>query len=320
MISARRLIGSISTTTRMTGVFPNLRPQRKAFLVREIEFALEHSNADGGLATYFVSIRYGDKLITDGFIPIAAFVDGRRKSTDIVVGIGATTYQSYATWRLPKPIIIFPGSAELSIQGFGDRTIIPNETSGFPTVNNSYVYTCTVSLIGEEIDQKTLPQQMEIPYVAGKQYPVPVNGTGATAVIRQQQESYVTDRTVLRNGTRAPLTVHGIRGLIGLVSATNPFNPFRRYETSFPNVNVNEVGRGGYMVRLYDWKGRAVTRNAVPFSDLFDKTTREWQMRAVIPPGGFFRAYVDADQTVNGAFTVGSYHILSLHGSRVERF
>jgi hypothetical protein len=82
-----------------------------------------------------------------------------------------------------------------------------------------------------------------------------------------------------------------------------------------PLANISELG---LVVRMESSQGNAMIAAAIPFGHAFSVVDATWWMNAKLRPGGFFRAYLDADFTPATLFMDDSTTVspsITLHGS-----
>jgi len=336
MIAARTYVASVSFPLNTESMFPTsaLRPERFPFLLRELRFffqidtELTHTQTFSSRlgapnpADMSVDIRYANKPVTHGWIPLASFAQARRPYSEFITyqpnfSMSAATLSannlpiarpiSHVTHRLQNPLPILTSFAELSVRIRYDNLLnVWGDVS--PAIFNG-----TLVLVGENLPALyTLPRTIDVPYVSAfrKIFPIEEQEGGPAFPLPYPFKS---SRMDLTNGTPHPLRM---RGLTGLLSGRDAIY----YGTTFASLRQSGASINDVMVQMYDWKGRAITRSVAPFVDVIDRVNRRWPARAEIPPNGYF--YI-AGEVVAAAQNpdTGNHSLLlvAMHGTRTEK-
>jgi hypothetical protein len=297
-------------------------------LVRELRFVLEIgpfdpladpgiiNNKPPNLADISVEIQYMNKPVTGGYVPLAVFSQPRRMYSEFITWNPSyydpinqpqnpTDLQwwkqlSRVTYRLPVPLLLLTGVAELSIRVVYDD--IANVWIG-ALDTNTYPFTLTTEVVGEEPQglMTKLPGTADIPYIAAYR-------THLTGV---PPERFQSSRSDLTNGTRSNLKLHGFTAVIaGDTSSVY-------YGKTYASLRSSGQSIEDVQTQMLDWKGRTITPIS-PFGDMIDRVTRKWPARAEIPPNAFFRMLGSVGTTVQ-APGQAALLVVGMHGTRNEK-
>lgn len=257
-------------------------PGNKAILIDQIVFA----NQGPALGAMQVSLKVGKLPITAGYVPVALFGEFANNPTN---STSAPNAWDVYNWRLPKPILVPAG--EILDPTFFNQGKIGLSTS----------LVVQITYFARVVEPHEIPNQLWAPWVASWES---VQRAGGADYTDQ------TTETDLYNNTESPLYVER---LMGVIASLYPGAADRLLDS---NQFYPEVGQSLITIQVVDSQGVPCVRDAVPFSHLFDQESYSWRAGSILPPGGYYLAFLDLDLSGVHVSYAGFTPMISLVGHR----
>ena len=261
-------------------------PSRTAMWLDEIRFFVSFGTSDFSTLSLQlrVSLKLGRTPITNGFVPIGLL--GKLLNPYETIYLQYTSGAFY-TWKLPKPLYIPAGEYLIpAVQHIGVAGITADAN-----VRITYAGRSTPS-------GRPAPSVLNVPWATA--FVAPSRGTGAFT-----DQSYETD---LVNPFNEPLRVQRFLGDVVLADSNN--------NRTYGNSVICSIGSRFTTVRMVNSNGAILARDPTPFNHLFNITDRAWTVNALLPPKGFYTAYLAQDYSLLDLASVTITPIISMIGHR----
>lgn len=210
-----------------------------------------------------LKLSLGSFDITKDYTPVHCF-DAARNEYGELYGFANNTYYNSFSWRLSTPIFV-PGGAMINPVA---------QHRGF----TSSPITVTVSYLGRSLPEGTrAPSTVKLPYIAS--YASKTFDTFSASTDADQ-----STETDLVNNTGSPFNIERI---VGRVSSS--------YFDANQALNVDlsaDAALRLLSVRMSDSQGNGIVPRVTQFGQVFPFATHAWRVDSVMPPGGYYMAYL----------------------------
>jgi hypothetical protein len=235
-------------------------------------------------ASIGVNIKYRDKPLTQGYVPVWLLGYPRYKANEDWAQWSNTELnqldadQSYS-WYLPSPVIIAPG-----------ETLIPAFSNFGQLPTNEYV---RISYVGRVLTDEKMPRKMQMPYVSS------YLSDSWRANVESNASSDAND---LVNALKKTVLIHRITGrLVKMQGEWTTTQIQTGYGELLGSFDVNWLT----YIQLADSFGNAIIRDPIPWHLAFDWGTSSILLNQPLPAGGFYTAQISNDPSNNTAFLGG---------------
>lgn len=215
-------------------------------------------------------LNLGNIPITNGFVPVWNFGPGR--AFEYEVSSPSRSIPIQYSWKLPRPLLIPPGSVVAPI--FQHRGLIPID------VAMRISYACRIL----PADYK-MPNKVQVPYVAF--YASKVFDVQSTTV-----DSDTSTELDLTNRFDAPLRIHRFVGRVNEYALTSIVGVAGNNNS---DVIFNHLASRLLRVRMTDSRGQPTIPTPTLFRQVFDGPTRTWDSDFILPPKSYYTAVLERE-------------------------
>jgi hypothetical protein len=245
----------------------------------------------------------GTHMMTNSFVPV--WLLGKCDTPEAechpdvgAVGPAATgSYYGAWTWILPKPLYVLPSMPiAIQVQRAGPLGGLPGDA--FAIDSPGTTLPIWISVTGGYIERGfKAPSVIDVPYVTAMVGSATVVGQAVTPLpINYSQKSD------LENPFSRPLEIERLTGRL------RNFNPL----SAFPGAVEFDYLLPNPTIFMRDSLGYGLTRDYVPFNEVFDVSRRDWCIRRSIPSREYYSAIVNSNGVAN------LYPQVAIVGSRKE--
>lgn len=199
--------------------------------------------------------------ITNGYVPVCLFGKCDHPSQEQKFGGGTSSANGYSRlefrWKLSHPLFIPAGGLLSPTFEHGGQITAPIDVR--------------IGYSARSLPAGYKPSKIILPWVASY-----ISPTFDLA----EDSTFNSSELDLVNKWDSPLTVDRLTGRLSVFDT--------RYVVVFDSPFMALAATS---LRLMDSAGNAIVRNLTPLSHVFHNPTKSWEMRAVLPPLGYYQAF-----------------------------